>query len=85
MKETAMETVTIREVDLGRCKFCDSANVVKHGFKRLRKGTFQRFRCDGCGRHFTHNLGFERKRATPETDNDGSRSPVQRAVEPQDR
>ena len=61
-----METVTIREVDLGRCKFCDSANVVKHGLKKLKKGTFQRFRCDGCGRHFTHNLGFERKRATPE-------------------
>ena len=66
MKETAMETVTVREVDLGRCKFCDSANVVKHGFKKLKKGTFQRFRCDGCGKHFTHNLGFERKRATPE-------------------
>ena len=66
MREAVMESVTIREVDLGRCKFCDSANVVKHGFKRLRKGTFQRFRCDGCGKHFTHNLGFERKRATPE-------------------
>ena len=66
MREAVMESVTIREVDLGRCKFCDSANVVKHGFKKLRKGTFQRFRCDGCGKHFTHNLGFERKRATPE-------------------
>ena len=66
MKETAIETVTIREVDLGRCKFCDSANVVKHGLKKLKKGTFQRFRCDGCGKHFTHNLGFEKKRATPE-------------------
>ena len=66
MKETAMETVTIREIDLGGCKFCDSVNVVKHGFKKLKKGTFQRFRCDVCGKHFTHNLGFERKRATPE-------------------
>ncbi len=66
MKETAMETVTIREIDLGRCKFCDSVNVVKHGFKKLKKGTFQRFRCDVCGKHFIHNLGFERKRATPE-------------------
>ena len=61
-----METVTIREIDLGRCKFCDSVNVVKHGFKKLKKGTFQRFRCDVCGKHFIHNLGFERKRATPE-------------------
>ena len=66
MREAVMESVTIREVDLGRCKFCDSANVVKHGFKKLKKGTFQRFRCDVCGKHFIHNLGFERKRATPE-------------------
>ena len=66
MREAVQESVTIREIDLGKCKFCDSANVVKHGLKKLKKGTFQRFRCDGCGKHFTHNLGFERKRATPE-------------------
>ena len=66
MREAVMRAVTIREIDLGRCKFCDSANVVKHGLKKLKKGTFQRFRCDGCGKHFTHNLGFEKKRATPE-------------------
>ena len=66
MRKAVQESVTIREIDLGRCKFCDSANVVKHGLKKLKKGTFQRFRCDGCGKHFTHNLGFERKRATPE-------------------
>ena len=66
MKETAMETVTVREVDLNRCKFCDSPNITRKGIRKLKKGTFQQFRCRDCRRRFTHNLGFERKRATPE-------------------
>ena len=66
MKETAMETVTVREVDLGRCKFCDSPDITRKGVRKLKKGTFQQFRCRDCRRRFTHNLGFERKRATPE-------------------
>ena len=66
MKETAIETVTVREVDLGRCKFCDSPDITRKGIRKLKKGTFQQFRCRDCGRRFTHNLGFERKRATPE-------------------
>ena len=66
MKETAIETVTVREVDLGRCKFCDSPDITRKGVRKLKKGTFQQFRCRDCRRRFTHNLGFERKRATPE-------------------
>ena len=66
MKETAIETVTIREADLGRCRFCDSPDITRKGIRKLKKGTFQQFRCRDCGRRFTHNLGFERKRATPE-------------------
>ena len=61
-----METVTVREVDLGRCKFCDSPDITRKGVRKLKKGTFQQFRCHDCRRRFTHNLGFERKRATPE-------------------
>ena len=66
MREAVMETVTVREVDLGRCKFCDSPDITRKGIRKLKKGTFQQFRCRGCRRRFTHNLGFERKRATPE-------------------
>ena len=66
MKETAIETVTIREADLGRCRFCDSTNITRKGTKKLKKGTFQNFQCSDCKRFFIHNLGFERKRATPE-------------------
>lgn len=61
-----MPKTVIPQVDLGRCKFCDSANIVKHGIKKLKKGNTQRFKCMDCKRHFTNNLGFERKHATPE-------------------
>ena len=65
-REPARQELTVKEVDLDRCKFCDSDNVVRHGIKRLKKGDFQRFKCMDCLRHFIHNLGFEGKRATAE-------------------
>ena len=64
--QEAVPKTTIQQVDLGKCKFCDSTNVVKHGIKKLKKGNTQRFKCMDCKRHFTHNLGFEGKHATPE-------------------
>ena len=66
MREAVQESVTIREVDLDRCRFCDSLNIARKGTKKLKKGTFQNFQCSDCKRFFIHNLGFERKRATPE-------------------
>ena len=66
MREAVQESVTVREVDIGRCKFCDSPSITRKGIRKLKKGTFQQFRCHSCRRRFTHNLGFERKRATPE-------------------
>ena len=66
IREAVQESVTVREVDLNRCKFCDSPDITRKGTRKLKKGTFQQFRCRDCRRRFTHNLGFERKRATPE-------------------
>ena len=66
MREAVQKATVIKAVDLGRCKHCDSANIVKKGFKKLKRGTVQRFRCDDCDRFFTQNLGFEKKQATPE-------------------
>ena len=66
LREAVKEEVTIRQIDLNACKHCGSPHITKKGIKRLKKGTFQNFRCDDCGRYFIHNLGFERKRATPE-------------------
>ena len=66
MREVVQQSVTIKQIDLGRCKFCDSANIVKHGIKKLKRGDVQRFKCMDCKKHFIHNLGFEGKHATPE-------------------
>ena len=66
MREAVRETVTIKEVNLGSCKHCDSEDVERHGFKTLKRGRVQVFKCHSCGKRFTHNLGFERKQATPE-------------------
>ena len=59
-------TTTIKEVDLGRCKFCDSANIVRKGIKKAKKGDIQMFGCKDCKKRFVQNLGFEKKHATQE-------------------
>ena len=52
----------IKQVDLTKCKFCYSTDIIKKGNRRSK----QQFGCKTCGKRFIQNLGFERKRATPE-------------------
>jgi transposase-like protein len=68
MREAVQETVstTIKTVDITRCKFCDSTHIIRKGIKKAKKGDMQQFGCKDCGKRFTLNLGFEKKRATPE-------------------
>ena len=66
MREAVRETVTIRQVSLGKCKHCDSENMVKDSMRKFKKGNVQQFKCNDCGKRFTQNLGFEKKQATPE-------------------
>ena len=69
MREAVQQEVpktVIKQIDLGRCKHCDSANIHKDGIRHLKKGDTQQYECHDCGKRFTHNLGFEGKRATPE-------------------
>ena len=66
MREVVQAEIIIPQVDLGKCKFCDSSNIHKKGIKKAKKGNLQQFGCKDCGRRFVQNLGFERKRATPE-------------------
>ena len=65
MRQAAQHSTTIRQIDLTKCKFCDGA-IVKDGIRKLKRGSVQAYKCKTCGKKFTHNLGFERKRATPE-------------------
>ena len=64
MREAVRKTVTIKQMDLGRCKHCDSENIVKDSVRRFKKGDTQQYKCKDCGKRFTHNLGFEGKMAT---------------------
>lgn len=67
VKLSAAKSVTIKQEPANQCKFCGSARVVKHGIKKLKKrGNVPRLLCKDCGRHFTDNLGFEKKHASPQ-------------------
>ena len=57
---------------LNLCKFCDSGNIIKKGFKKNKSGNVQLFKCKDCKRKFTTNFGFERMRYDPRNHNTGS-------------
>ena len=65
MRQAVQEGVTIKSTNLHECR-CGSTNIHKDGIRHLKKGDIQQYECRDCGRRFTNNLGFERKRATPE-------------------
>jgi len=44
------------------CRYCNSANIVKKGYRRNENKKVQRYRCKDCGRKFILNKGFERMR-----------------------
>ena len=43
------------------CKFCDSGNITKKGFRKNKNGKIPKFKCKDCKREFTANFGFEKK------------------------
>ena len=49
-----------------RCKFCDSDDTIRKGTKKLKRGDVPKYRCRGCGKYFTDNLGFEGRRSASE-------------------
>ena len=54
-------------IDMPKCKFCQSTNVVKNG---KRNGT-QYYLCKSCGRGFVYNKGLPRMRYPIDTVADG--------------
>jgi len=44
------------------CKYCDSGNIRKDGFRNTKKGKTQKFYCLDCKKGFTVNFGFEKMR-----------------------
>ena len=56
----------IKQADLTKCKRCGSENIHKDCIRKFKKGPAQQYKCNDCGKRFVHNLGFEKKQATPE-------------------
>ena len=44
------------------CKFCDSGNIKKMGFRNTKNGKTQVYGCKDCKKRFTANFGFESMR-----------------------
>jgi len=56
----------VMPLDFQSCLCCGSESIVRDGILHNKSGDIQRFSCKSCGKRFTHNLGFEHMRATPE-------------------
>lgn len=61
-----VEQVVIPAITLQNCPNCKSNKFVKHGIRHNKFGDIQRYSCNGCGKWFTFNVGFERMHATPQ-------------------
>ena len=66
MRQAVQDGITIRTVDPTKCKLCESKNITKKGIRHFKKGDMQQYKCKDCKKRFVHNLGFERRHATPE-------------------
>ena len=66
IRKQVKQQVTIKEVNIDCCKFCNSDNIIKKGIKKTKHGNFQQFKCKKCNKRFIQNFGFEKMRATPQ-------------------
>jgi transposase-like protein len=66
LREKVIGRTVIEPLSYKRCPICKSEIIVKHGVRRTKYGSIQRYLCKNCGHWFVFNLGFERMRATPQ-------------------
>ena len=57
--------ITIPELNVTVCPKCTSENFVKHGIRRNKNYSIQRYFCNDCKKWFSFNLGFEGMKASP--------------------
>jgi len=58
--------VVIEEIGLDKCPQCLSIQIVKHGIRHNKNYDLQRYSCMDCKKRFSFNLGFERKKVSPQ-------------------
>ena len=66
LREQVKQQVTIQEVNMSCCKFCNSENFTKWGIRHNKNYDIQIFKCKDCSKKFSMNLGFEGLKAKPE-------------------
>ena len=66
LREHVASRTIIEPMNIHVCPVCQSDRIVKHGLRRNKYGSIQRYICKGCGHWFVFNLGFEKMRATPQ-------------------
>jgi len=66
LREKVASRTIIEPMNVQVCPICQSDRIVKHGLRRNKYGSIQRYICKGCGHWFVFNLGFEKMRATPQ-------------------
>ena len=53
-------------VNIGKCIYCKSSQIVKDGLRHNKYGDIQKFNCKICKKYFTINIGFERMKHNPQ-------------------
>jgi transposase-like protein len=66
LREKIGESRVIQPITTQNCISCGSENIVKNALRHNTHGDIQRYLCKTCGKRFSINLGFEKKRATPQ-------------------
>jgi hypothetical protein len=60
-----LQASNIDSDDTPCCDRCGCPNVVKNGTRKNKSGEVNRYLCKTCGRKFTGNDGFQKRRAEP--------------------
>jgi putative transposase len=66
LREKVVNRTIIEPMSYNACPICKSESIVKHGLRKTKYGSIQRYICKSCGHWFVFNLGFEKMRATPQ-------------------
>ena len=62
-----VEVARIIPLTTTTCIYCNSSNIVKDGLRHNKYGDIQKYDCRNCHHYFTINLGFEKKKSSPQT------------------
>lgn len=58
--------ITIKEINVSCCQFCNSVHFVKCGIRYNKNHNLQTYKCKDCLKRFSINLGFEGMHASPQ-------------------